>query len=145
MATWPVCLQAVGPQHASSVMKHEPGTLASTLAWLRRWLSSHSQAGRTASLAICTPRGVTPSRSTRKRRLWSSVGPGSGRASFSLQGLTFGENACHPEPMRCAQDDSQQADGRIELTEIRIANAPVAWGSLEFEGLKGAGVANGQT
>src|SRR5260370_15508344 len=171
MATWPVCSQAVGLQRASSVMKHEPGTLASTLAWLHRWLSSHSLAGRTASLAICTPRGVTPSSSTRKRRLWSSVGQGSGRASFRLQGLTFGENACHPEPirgvypersewaqgklregsgspdneiLRCAQDDSQQADGRIELTDIRIANAPVSWGSLEFEGLKGAGIAYGQ-
>jgi inosose dehydratase len=87
--------------------------------------------------------------------LWSSVGPGSGRASFSLQGQTFEDNACHPEHsegsgspdneiLRCAQDDSQQADGRIELTDIRIANAPVSWGSLEFEGLKGAGIAYGQ-
>ena len=30
------------------------------------------------------------------------------------------------------------------MTDIRVANAPVSWGSLEFEGLKGEGIAYGQ-
>src|SRR5206468_12591273 len=40
-----------------------------------------SQVGRTASSAICTPRAVTPSSSTRKRKSWLSAGPESGLAS----------------------------------------------------------------
>src|SRR5258707_10194771 len=96
------------------------------------------------------PRGVTSTSSTRKRRLWSGVGPGSGRASFSLRGLTFGENACHPEPirgvypersewaqgklregsgspdkeiLRCAQDDSQDTS----QVRSREAFSPNVW------------------
>ena len=36
------------------------------------WLSSSSLVGKRASLAICMPRGVTPSSSARRRRSWSS-------------------------------------------------------------------------
>lgn len=30
------------------------------------------------------------------------------------------------------------------MTDIRIANAPVSWGSFEFEGLEGESIAYGQ-
>src|SRR5437868_7676458 len=86
MATWPACSRAVGPQHASSATRRRRATSASTSAWLRRWPSSRSLAGRTASSAICTPRDVTPSNSTQKRRLSLNVGPESGHAHFKRGG-----------------------------------------------------------
>src|SRR6266566_9819232 len=62
-------------------MRLRQATSVSTLAWLPRWPSSLSQVGRTASSAICTPRAVTPSSSTRKRKSWLSAGPENGLAS----------------------------------------------------------------
>src|SRR5947209_1791391 len=67
-------------------MRRRRATSASTSAWPRRWPSSRSLAGRTASSAICTPRDVTPSNSTRKRRLSLNAGPKSGHAHFKRRG-----------------------------------------------------------
>ena len=60
--------QQRGGGAASSATRPRPATSASISGWRRRWPSSPSAAGRTASSATCTPRAWTASSSTPRRK-----------------------------------------------------------------------------
>ena len=75
--------QRAAPPRGSSATRRASATSASTSAWPRRWRTSRSRAGRTASSATCTRRDATRSTSTRRRRSSSSAGRRRGRESSS--------------------------------------------------------------
>jgi hypothetical protein len=82
MAIRRVCSRPRVPPRASFDMKPKLAMSESISVSPRRWRSSRSAAGRIRSSATCTDRAWMRSNSSRRKKLWSSAGPGNGRGSF---------------------------------------------------------------
>src|SRR3990172_10438044 len=120
-ATWPACSPAAEPRPGSFVTRLRPATSASISGSRRRWPSFPSAVGGTASSVCCTARAGMPWSSIRSRKWWWNAGPRSGPANSSPAGAR--------ESARLLPDERRDM--------IRVANAPVSWGVLEFEGTDG--------
>src|SRR5712691_1919394 len=117
------------PRRADSATKRPPATSASTSALPRRWPIFRSAAGKRASSASCTARGVTPSNSSPSRK--SSLNGGRARIHASSElarcetrvfELGLRRRRTRRRALRC---------GRVPVIEIYLRRLPRAFFGFE--------------
>ncbi len=124
MEIWVRYSPVTAQQRASSATKRMPAISASISAWLLRWRSSPSAAGRTAFLGICTDKENMPSNFSPRPRSSSSDGPGNGRGNSSSKGGA--KERIHLSPLRNPATAWFRTSCR-SIYERRIQLCPNKW------------------